>query len=83
MSAVRKYEIFEWVLRADVSGIENPFAQVTLKAVMTGPDGEKRLDGFYDGEDRFVLRYMPQSEGEYAITTRSNLPALDNTNAKY
>ena len=83
MNTVRRYEIFEWTLSADVSGIENPFTQVTLKAVVTGPDGEKRLDGFYDGSDRFVLRYMPKSEGVFTLTTRSNLPALDKRTAAF
>jgi hypothetical protein len=83
MNTVRKYDYFEWTLGADVSGIENPFTQVALKAVVTGPDGEVRLDGFYDGGGRFVLRYMPKSEGEYSLTTRSNLPALDKLTATF
>ncbi len=83
MHTVRKYEVFEWALRADVSGIVNPFAQVTLKAVVTGPDGEKRLDGFYDGGDCFVIRYTPKAEGEFALTTRSNIPALDKRTAAF
>lgn len=80
---IRKYDYFEWALNADVSGLENPFAEVSLKAVVTGPDGEVRLDAFYDGGDRFVIRYMPQSEGEFTLTTRSNLPALDRLTAAF
>ena len=83
MNTVRKYEFFEWALSADVLGLENPFAQVSLKAVVTGPDGEVRLDGFYDGGNRFVIRYMPQSEGEFTLTTRSNLPVLDRLTAAF
>jgi hypothetical protein len=83
MSTVRKYEIFEWTLHADVSGFDNPFTAVSLKAVANGPDGEKRLDGFYDGGDRFKLRYMPQTEGEFTLKTRSNLPSLHDLTAAF
>jgi hypothetical protein len=83
MNTVNQYEIFEWTLKADASNVDNPFQQISLKAVLTGPDGEKRLDGFYDGGDRFIIRYMPKSEGEYALTTRSNLPALNGLTAGF
>ncbi len=83
MTTVRKYEIFEWTLTADVSGVENPFAQVSLKAVVTGPEGEARLDGFYDGGNTFRLRFMPKAEGEYALETQSNHPALHGLAASF
>ena len=77
MNTVNLYDFFEWTLKADASHADNPFQQISLKAVLTGPNGEKRLDGFYDGGDRFIIRYMPKTEGEYRLTTRSNLPALN------
>ena len=80
---VRKYEIFEWTLNADVSAYQNPFADVSLKAVVKGPDGERRLDGFYDGENRFLIRYMPKAEGTYTLTTRANVPALNGQTAAF
>lgn len=76
MDKLRQYEIFEWTLKVDVVGIDNPFAQ-SLKATLAGPDGEKRLDGFYDGDGVFKIRYMPRNQGIYSLITRSVLPALD------
>jgi len=83
MSTVKLYEIFEWTLRVDVKSLDNPFAQASLKATVFGPDGERRLDGFYDGGDTFKIRYMPKTEGEYTLMTRSNLPALDGQTAAF
>ena len=35
-----------------------------------------RIDGFYDGDGRYVLRFMPTAPGEWRYRTESNVPAL-------
>ncbi len=77
MNTTERYLPYEWTLHADTAGIGNPFTDVSLKVVLSGPDGQKRLDGFYDGGDTFKVRYMPMQEGEYTLALRSSLPALN------
>ena len=74
---VQRWLPYEWTLYADDAAVENPFTDVSLKATVDGPDGHKRFDGFYDGEGTYKVRYLPMREGEYTLTLRSNLPALD------
>ncbi len=54
----------------------NPFSDVTLAA--TFAQGERRVEvaGFYDGEGRYLVRFLPDAEGQWSWTTRSNAPAL-------
>lgn len=77
MTALERWSCFETALHADVSGISNPFTDVSLRAEVTGPDGFHRFDGFYDGGDVFKIRYMPREKGVHHIRTYSNLPALN------
>lgn len=48
----------------------NPFSDVRLHAVIRGPEGtEHRVDGFYDGDGVWRIRYCPLAPGEYIYTT--------------
>ncbi|MFH1513079.1 MAG: DUF5060 domain-containing protein [Bacillota bacterium] len=77
MNTAQRWLPYEWTLQAAETGVQNPFADVSLKAAVDGPDGYKRFDGFYDGGAVYKVRYMPMREGEYTLTLRSNLPSLD------
>ncbi len=71
---VAKYTTYEARFTARA---ERPF-DVPFSAVFTCPNGEKkRVGGFYDGEDTFVLRFLPEEEGEYSFITKCTLSALD------
>jgi len=73
---VEKWAVFEWQQEADVDG--NPFVDVQLSAVFESEGGEStRVSGFYDGEGRYMVRFMPSVVGEWRFVTSSNLPALD------
>ena len=70
---VKKNSIFELCMQATV---ERPF-DVPLKAHFTAPDGTRiTVWGFYDGDERFTIRFMPEQEGAYTYKTVSPLPAL-------
>jgi hypothetical protein len=73
---IERWGIYELSLAADTGGMENPFA-MSAKAVITGPDGTHRVDGFYSGANVFKVRYMPQAEGEYIVSVKSDIPALN------
>ncbi len=83
MPKVKVWNIFELPLHADVSGCSNPYTEVTLRALVTGPQGEKHIEGFYDGGDCFILRYMPSKKGMYHLVTRSNISSLNNIEADF
>ena len=75
MQEVPRFEIFECSLTAD-AGNANPFADVTLSATFT--DGKRRytVDGFYDGDRMYKIRFAPPEEGTWSYQTQSNLAAL-------
>lgn len=69
------YDVFETRLQASVAG--NPYRDVTFHAVFSQGNRTVRVTGFHDGGDDFVLRFMPDREGEWSYRTVSNVPALD------
>lgn len=73
MAHVKQYGIHELCLHARA---KKPF-DTPLKAHFTAPDGTKiTVWGFYDGDDRFLIRFMPEQEGIYTYETVSPLPVL-------
>jgi len=76
MSApIEKWDFFELALAHQFPG--NPFIDVTLTAVFSLHGREVKVTGFYDGEDVFKIRFMPDQEGEWRYVTRSNVATLD------
>ncbi len=53
---------------------KNPFTDVTLTAIFRHEtSGETvKVDGFYDGDDTYRLRFMPTKKGKWTFTTRSS-----------
>jgi len=68
---VEKWDCFELVLKSDKS-YSNPFTDVTLSAVFE--NGDKRFDiqGFYDGDNVYIIRFMPNQTGKWSYETKSN-----------
>lgn len=78
---VPQWEVFELSLAGPASG--NPFTEVQLSAAFSLSNRAAVVDGFYDGEGRYKLRFMPDSTGEWTYRTRSNQPALDGKTGKF
>jgi hypothetical protein len=55
----------------------NPFTDVELRAEFTLGKEHVQVRGFYDGEGKYVVRYMPSGEGTWQYRTLSNNPQLD------
>ena len=74
----RQYERGELEFRAS-PGSANPWAEVELRAVFTGPDHQRlTLAGFYDGTDRWAIRFCLPVSGEWKYRTECRrLPELD------
>src|SRR4051794_25953020 len=72
---VEQWGRFELVLKGPSDG--NPFVNVELSATFTQGRKQVRVSGFYDGDGTYRVRFMPETTGEWAYTTKSNRPELD------
>lgn len=78
---VKRFGRFEQSFTAKVSG--NPF-EVDFYAVVKCPDGEeKKINGFYDGDDTFRFRVMPEKLGKYAYKTVSKIDELNGKSGEF
>jgi hypothetical protein len=67
---VGRWGVFERVVRNE-KGYANPYEDVTLEAVYTKPDGGTvRSWGFYDGEQTWRMRFMPDQVGTWRYEAR-------------
>ncbi|MBC7828751.1 MAG: DUF4038 domain-containing protein [Chitinophagaceae bacterium] len=70
---------FEFTCNADST---NPFI-VQFSADITGPDGIKfTIPGFYDGNNKWKIRFSATKKGKWSIKTRSDLSCLNNQQAQ-
>ena len=71
-----QYKIFE----AEVKGTDkgNPYMDIWLKAEFQNDSEVVEVNGFYCGEGRYKIRFMPRVAGECSAITKSNDPLLDN-----
>ena len=82
---IAKWDIFELTLQAPhAAGPEgNPFIDVTFGARFQFKNRIVEPDGFYDGDGRYIVRFMPDTEGEWSYTTTSNVKALDGNQGSF
>lgn len=75
-SQVPQWEQFETSFTLHTA--KNPFTDVTLKATFTHAVSGKviTVDGFYDGDDTYRIRFMPTEQGKWTYTTRSSEQAM-------
>lgn len=55
----------------------NPYVDVELHATFSGPDGELRVGGFYDGAGRYLVRFLAPVPGVWSFITTSTARSLD------
>jgi len=61
----------------------NPFVEVRFGAVFRSGAREIRVPGFYDGNGRYKVRFMPDQEGEWSYETYSSATALSGTTGTF
>jgi uncharacterized protein DUF5060/uncharacterized protein DUF5605/uncharacterized protein DUF4038 len=71
---VERWDVFELTLNGPNDG--NPFLDTWLKATFRSGHREIAIDGFYDGDGVYKIRFMPDSLGDWSYTTDSNAGAL-------
>lgn len=72
---VEKWGMFEARFNGPKRG--NPFVDVAFAASFTRGNRTVPITGFYDGDGEYVVRFMPDTEGEWTFRTTSNLKALE------
>ena len=73
---IEKWKVFEISLNSTTTG--NPFKDVMLSAKFIKDNDTISVSGFYDGNEIYKIRFMPQTEGKWTYLTSSNLKKLDN-----
>lgn len=63
---LERWGIFEIALAGFSDG--NPFTDYDIKGIFTGDHEGKTVDGFYDGDGVYRVRFMPSFTGEYHYT---------------
>ena len=72
---IERWDIFELTLDGPTEG--NPFIDVDLRAEFRYGHRVLPVEGFYDGDGTYRIRFMPDEVGEWQYQTRSNAPELD------
>lgn len=62
-SAVRKWDVFEVTLEGRSEG--NPYTDFDIKGSFSSNEEQVTVDGFYDGNGIYKVRFMPSFEGKY------------------
>lgn len=75
MKQVEKWKRYELTLNGPEDG--NPFRDVELTATFEHNNHSVKVDGFYDGNGVYKVRYMPEVEGQFQVITHSNVKGLD------
>ena len=60
---MKQYEMFELIFPGEV--LTDRWAQIDLTAEFACGDVCKTVKGFYDGEGRYIVRFLPETAGEW------------------
>src|SRR6185369_11939500 len=71
---VERWGRYEITLKGPSEG--NPFADQWVKAEFQQGARRFTVNGFYDGDGVYKIRFMPDATGEWTYTTKSNHKAL-------
>jgi len=80
-ASVERWGLLEISLPGPSGG--NPFADVRLQGIFEGPGEPVTVDGFYDGDGVYRIRFSPERLGRYTVRTQSNRPELDGATAEF
>ena len=74
-ATAEQWGVYELALRGPATG--NPFVDVRLAATFKCKNRTLTVDGFYDGEGVYRVRFMPDAQCDWSYVTASNVAALD------
>jgi hypothetical protein len=76
-----KWKVYEVSLKGPETG--NPFQEVILSATFTNNSTKADIQGFYDGNGQYKIRFMPSMEGKWTYLTQSNQKALNGKKGEF
>ena len=69
---VERWDVFEVQAAGPAEG--NPFVEQWFRGVFRGQGETVAVDGFYDGDGVYKVRFMPSFVGEYTYETEGSFP---------
>lgn len=78
---IERWGLFELELQGPEDG--NPFVDVQLSAVFQKDDCQMIVDGFYDGEGLYKVRFSPPEIGHWNFVTESNSQILNQQSGSF
>lgn len=78
---IEKWDFIELTYQAKPDG--NPFTDVQLSAEFQFKNRRYFVEGFYDGDNTWKIRFMPNEEGKWSYTTKSNFKKLDDKSGEF
>lgn len=80
-SKVEQWNRFE--VKLEQKTLKNNFLDVNISAIFIGHDTTISVAGFYDGNNTFIIRFMPEKTGIWQYTTQSNIAELNNKKGSF
>lgn len=74
MKKIKLWDIYELAVRGSAEG--NPFKEVEFGAVFSRGCKEISVDGFYDGNGCYKVRFMPDIKGNWKVATTGSINGL-------
>lgn len=74
---VERWGVLELTLRGTADG--NPFTEQTLRGTFRSKAETVTVDGFYDGDGTYKIRFMPSFEGEYTYETSGSFDGAESS----
>ena len=68
--SVEKWDVFEVEMPGKSTG--NPFTDYTIQGTFSSKSETKTVDGFYDGDGVYRVRFMPSFEETYTFTVKGS-----------
>ncbi len=68
--SVEKWDVFEVEMPGKSTG--NPFTDYTIQGTFSSKSETKTVDGFYDGDGVYCVRFMPSFEETYTFTVKGS-----------
>src|SRR5437773_2201141 len=81
---IEQWGFFELTLQGPTNG--NPFVDIRFSAIFAWDHADSaasEASGFYDGEGKYRVRFMPPQQGKWHYTTHSSSPALDGKKGEF
>src|SRR6266496_2159353 len=80
-ATVERWARFDIALKSTV--LDNPFAGASVRADFRFQHRTVTVDGFYDGDGTWRIRFMPDEIGQWSYITNSSTPELNGVTGQF